>query len=97
MTVYCEGYKKAPLRVTFRRNEEWEVGNPEDGVIWSKQDSRSYNLNQPSVVASVIRHSVKVGWSPHSMSSPLEIQDGFSTLPGDDYEPGLPMSEDGAA
>ena len=45
VTVYLEGYKKAPLQLSFREEdnllfkkdlekERWCVGYPDDGVIW---------------------------------------------------------------
>lgn len=80
LTVYREGFKKSPLRVSFRQHDTWQVGYPEQGVIWSTQDKTSYNLNRPAIVASIIQQMIGAGWLPHVASTPFEVQNGLYLL-----------------
>jgi len=80
LTVYREGFKKSPLRISFHQHDTWQVGYPERGVIWSTQDQTAYNLNRPAIVASIIQQMVGAGWSPHVASTPFDVQNGFHLL-----------------
>ena len=66
--------------MVFRQNDEWEAGYPDAGVLWSKVDSRTFNLNHPAVVAAIVTHMLENGWAPETSTSPLDVSDGFEIL-----------------
>ena len=92
LTVYLEGRKQGPLRLLFAADTaieragsteaaHWEVGYPEDGVLWKTGGSgERVNLNMPGVVARIIRYAWDHGWTPKDAPRPLEIRDGFEWL-----------------
>jgi hypothetical protein len=58
VVIYLEGYKKSPLRLLFREDdnltlkpdiekEKWRVGYPDDGVIWLYQSPLLNNKSYP--------------------------------------------------
>jgi len=89
LTIYQEGKKKCPLRIYFRTEDDiksqnspkdshWEVGYPEDGVIWQTGNDTGYvNLNRPGVVAEIIKFAVPNYWETNKANKPTEIQNGF--------------------
>ena len=57
VTIYLEGYKKSPLRLSFREEdnfplktdidgEKWNVGYPDSGVLWRFQNQPDSPNNQ---------------------------------------------------
>ena len=78
--MFAEGNKVAVLQITFRERSGWHVGHPEQGVVWSSVDSRSYNLNRPAVVKSLIAFVLQADWDPHGGGGAVEVADGIGLL-----------------
>ena len=93
LSVFAQASKKNPLRMRFwqrdnrvrvGRSDSWEVGYPEDGVVWLRDQNRNcifrLNLNRPKVVATLIRLVQATGWNPNDASPPLIIENGLQFL-----------------
>jgi hypothetical protein len=81
LTVYREGSKQAPLRVTFSAGEGRGAGSPEAGVVTIYGPPHEpFNLNEPGIVSSIIAKAVETGWDPEAEHRPHEIEDGFALL-----------------
>ncbi|MEL6257410.1 MAG: hypothetical protein AAFR87_35785, partial [Bacteroidota bacterium] len=94
--IYLEGYKKSPLHLLFREEdnlkfkpdpekEKWCVGYPDDGVIWlyhnkEGKESVQINLNRPAVIAALIEYFKENGWKPKEHSTPLLFEDALKFL-----------------
>ncbi|MGD1839624.1 MAG: hypothetical protein ACFB0B_01835 [Thermonemataceae bacterium] len=96
VTIFLKGYKKSPLYLLFREEDnplletdnkqvKWCVGYPDAGVIWSSVpdsvETITYiNLNRPAVIAALIRFFMKEKWQPASTSRPLKIEQALVWL-----------------
>ena len=92
LTIYLEGNKRSPLRLLFsadtalkrkksKDSPHWEVGYPEDGVLWKTGGfGESVNLNRPGVVAQFILYARQHGWHPEDARKPYLVADGFDWL-----------------
>ena len=75
--MFAEGSQKAVLQITFREQPGWQVGYPEDGVIWSTADAKSYNLNRPAVISALIKFMLQSQWDPDGVGGAVEVADGI--------------------
>ena len=82
--MFAEGNKKAVLQITFREKPGWQVGYPEDGVVWSTTDSKSYNLNRPAVVRALICFMLRSEWDPDGGGAAVDVVDGIPLLASSD-------------
>jgi hypothetical protein len=80
LRVFAEGNKKAGLQINFCEKTGWQVGYPEEGVVWSSTDSKSYNLNRPAVVRALIIFMLHSGWDPHRGGGAVNVHDGIPLL-----------------
>ncbi len=92
LTIYQEGYKKSPLRLHFREEEQianinnpkdshWAVGYPEDGVIWQTGNKTGeVNLNRPGVVAEIIKFAILKNWDAKNDNTSTDIFNGFEWI-----------------
>lgn len=77
LTVYLEGRKCCPLRISFPESANRWAGYPQAGVLWYTDRPADFNLNRPGVAAAIVRYMRQHGWDPESARSPLEIADGW--------------------
>jgi hypothetical protein len=81
LTVYRDGFKKAPLRIVFGAGEGRDAGYPEAGVVTIYgPPPESFNLNQPGIVSAVIDRAIELGWSPEREYRPHIVEDGFDLV-----------------
>lgn len=78
LTVYREGFRKAPARLRFFAEGGVQVGAPESTVELGWDEERAYNLQTPGLVASLIRSFTD--WHPESQTSPWIADDGVDRL-----------------
>ncbi|MCB9602964.1 MAG: hypothetical protein H6720_21825 [Sandaracinus sp.] len=77
LTVYREGFRKAPAKLTFVATDGVLVGYPSSGVVVLERNE-TFNLHTPSLVARLIRGLE--GWEPEHRSSPWMADDGIQRL-----------------
>jgi hypothetical protein len=82
VTIFDPANKRAPLRLRFRERAGWGVGYPQAGVLdWRQADTRrSFNLNQPRVIAALITTARARGWDALRQAAPLVFDDPFDWL-----------------
>jgi hypothetical protein len=80
LRIFAEGNKKAVLQIVFRERPGFQVGHLADGVIWSEEGSRAYNLNRPAVVQALISFLYQTTWSPDTGGRPVLVEDGIALL-----------------
>ncbi len=78
--IYLEGYENSPLILYFKeddnelinseKNEKWNIGYPDQGIIWQEKNEESLiNLHNSLTIIKIIEFYFKVKWNPNGSST----------------------------
>lgn len=81
ITIFLDGYKQTPLKISFITWEDLYAGNPlNTGIMLTKLSTKEkevVNLNRPKFIREFILYGLKMGWNGKDK---LEFIDGLKML-----------------
>ena len=76
ITIFLEGHKQTPLKISFVTWEDLYAGNPlNTGVVLTRvfdKETESVNLNRPKYIRECILYGEKEGWNGKNKLEPLD-------------------------
>ncbi|URC14683.1 hypothetical protein [Flavobacterium sp. B183] len=87
ITIFLEGHKQTPLKISFVTWEDLYAGNPlNTGVVLTRvfdKETESVNLNRPKYIRECILYGLKKGWNG---GNKVAVIDGLEILKSLGYD-----------